>query len=232
MNPYEMIGRQVVGEYAQELVGEAGFDWSTLINAAAEAANKGVQYSEQKKVQQKATASSAQALASSIAADAAWASAEQQLDLATQSDDATRIEPATALASQAAAASISAGSGLSADAQGKRLAAAQKAAKDAAQAALSSPVPAKGTTPSPAAAAKAAASRAWQKVLASVSAAGAGGGDGGGGGGALSLRGHKGGEGGGSWFTSVHAGLPTYAWIGGGAVAATALILIIRALRK
>ncbi len=222
MNAFEVLGRQVVGEFEREVLGDAassaaggGFNWGTLINAAAEAANQGVKYDADQKAQKKASADSAAALARAAAADAAWASAEQQLDLAQQSGDPGRIGPASALQSQAIQAAMAAGATLSADAQAVRAAAVRKAATAAAQAAVSSP---KDT-------AKAALSRAWQKVAAGASFGGAGSD------GAISRvpssygdYGHE------SWFVKRHAGLPTYVWIGGGVTIGTGLILLLKSL--
>ncbi len=218
-NAYETLGRHIVGHYEaaalQEMLGDAAsspstpggpgaFNWSMLVNAAAEAANQGIAYDTQKKAAAAAAAASDSSAAKAIMSDAAWASAEQQLSLSPGS------APAQALQSQAMGAAMAAGAGLSADAQGKRSYAAQKAAKDAAQGALSAP----GDL------AKQALSKAWQKVIAlSGSSSGAAGG------GLVRF-------GGGSWFTTKHAGLPGWAWIAGGVTIPTALILIIRALRR
>ncbi len=208
----QLIG-QIEANAINELNGIGAFDWGSVINTAAEAANKGVQYDAQKKAEQKVASDSNVAAQKAITADAAWASAEQQLDLATQSHDMGRIAPAQALASQTMAAAMAAGAGLSADAQGKRVGAAQKAASAAAQAALSAPADA----------AKGALSRAWQKVTSGAIASG--------GTGTLDLSKHGGGAGG-NWLTSVHGGLPVWGWGIGGVTAVTLLALIIRALRR
>lgn len=243
MNPYEAIGRQVVGEFMNEIGDEIGvdFNWGTLVSAAAEGANQGIAYDKAKKAEAAASAASDQAATRAIAADANWASSEQQLDLAQQAlaqamqDSAKakdpvatssaqaaiaaangRVAPAQALVSQAQGAAMSAGTGLPPDAQTKRVAAAAKAADSAAKAAVGDPTNG----------AKGALSRAWQKVMSAANAvstpAAVSEGQ------ALARR-----DGGGvSWLTAVHAGVPTYGWIIGGTAVGTALILIIRALRK
>lgn len=194
-----------------------GFNWGTLITAAAEAANSGVTYAEQKKASEQSGRNSAAAAAKAIIADAAWASAEQQFDLATRSGDQGRIAPAQALQVHAAQAAQAAGSGLDVAGQIKRADAAQKALHDAASDALASPNDQ----------AKAALSRAWQKVVAGTPSVAAGGG----GGGAL-VHNKYGSTGGDSWFTRRYAGVPNYAWLIGGGVALTGLILLVRALLK
>lgn len=208
---------QNIEDDLEDIVG--AFDWSSLISAASEAANTGVQYKASQDASAAANKTSAIALSKATAADANWANAEQQLDLATQSKDQSRIVPAQALQSQALQAALAAGAGLSAVDQGKRVIAAQGAAQTAATAALNSP----GDT------AKQSLSRAWQKVLATAinpAAAGAMTGPGGKGG----KAGGKGGAAGASWFTTVHGGLPGYAWLIGGAVTTTGLVLLLRAL--
>lgn len=202
---------------AAAAAGATGFDWSNVIDAAAEGANQAVQYKASQDAQSASAATSATSTAGAIAADANWANAEQQLDLAQQSKDAGRIQPAQALQSQAQMQAMAASSSLSADGQTKRAVAAQKAAGDAAQAALNSPKDA----------GKQAMSRAWQKVLmGSGTSAGAGAS-------ALAKHGGKGGMpgmSGGNWFTASHAGIPGWGWVVGGTVTATGVVLLIRAL--
>lgn len=218
MNAYEALGRQVVGQIEQEALGDAGaqaFNWGTLINAAAEAANQGVAYAASKEAAQKAAAAGDVAAARAISADANWAAAEQQLELAQQSGNPAAIGPATALQSQAMQAAVAAGGALTPEGQAKRVEASQKAATAAARDALADPKNG----------AKQAISHAWQKVTSAgaVSAAGTG----------LALaHGGKGGAGGANWFTRSHAGLPTYAWLGGGALIGTGFILLLRALLR
>lgn len=195
-----------------------GFNWGTLITAAAEAANQGVTYAETKKASEQAGRNASAAAAKAITADAAWASAEQQFDLATRSGDQGRIAPAQALQVHAAQAAQAAGAGLDVAGQMKRADAAQKALHDAASDALASPSDQ----------AKASLSRAWQKVVAGTPSVAAGGS---GGGGAL-VHNKYGGAGGDSWFTRKVGGVPTYAWLIGGGVALTGLILLVRALLK
>lgn len=196
-----------------------GFDWGTLIKAGAEAASQGVKYAEDKKAAEQSSRNSAANAQKAIAADAAWASAEQQLDLAQKSGDSSRVAPAQALQVHAMQAAQSAGAGLDASGQGKRADAANKALHDAASAALADP----GNQ------AKQALSRAWQKVVVGTPQAAAGG-SGGGAGGALTRRGgHDGGD---SWFMRKWAGLPNIAWIGIGAVALLGLVMLVRSLKR
>jgi hypothetical protein len=216
----DMLGG--LDEPTLELLGAAaassggGFNWGTLVDAAAEAAKQGVTYAEQKKADDAAAKNASAAALKAIAADSAWASAEQTLDIARQSGDQGRIAPAQALQVQAMQAAQAAGAGLSADAQAKRADAAQKALRDASTAALNAP----GDQ------VKQALSRAWQKVVTSTPAPSTG--SSGDAGSALALSRHGGGE---SWFTKKTAGLPTGVWvIGGGAVGVTALVMILKAV--
>lgn len=230
MNPYEELGRQIVGQLEVAAMGEligaegggggggGGFDFSQLINAAAEAANKGYAYSKEHSAQQKSAAERNLLLQKSISADAAWASAEQQLDIVQQSKDSQRIGPAQVLQQQAMAVAMQAGAALDQDGLDKRLAAARKAEADAANAALKAPQDEL----------RQALSRAWHKVAAAVAMA------------TPSIPGastslvhlsqtYGSGE---SWLTRVHGGLPTYGWIGLGAAAVTVIIMLMKHMRK
>lgn len=214
MDLTEVEDTDIIEDALQEAVG-AGFDWSQIVNAASEAANAGVQYKASQDASASANKASSVALAKATAADANWAQAEQQLDLAQQAHNPAQIAPAQVLQAQAQQQASSAGVGMSPADIAKRVAAAQQAAQQAAQAALSSPADM----------AKAAMSRAWQKVLGAAASPGSMPGS------ALAKFG-KGAKGGTNWFTATHAGLPGYAWVGGGVVVGTGLILLIRAMRK
>lgn len=204
-----------------EVMGAApmgGFDSTFLINAAGELAQRGVSTYEQKQAADKAKAQGTAQTSRAIAADGAWASAEQMLDLSRQSGDVQKIAAATAMAQSADAAADAAGNGLPADGVAKRVANAQAAMNQAAQASLSNPKDAPA----------AALMRAWQKVAAraGVSSSGDAGGGGSSGGGALS---HMGLGSGPSFFTRSYAGVPVWGWgLGGLAVVGGLTFLLMR----
>jgi hypothetical protein len=226
MNQYQILGQQVAEALQREnnaadmelladalvTTGDAeilgAFDFSSLINAAAEGANKGVAYKQDQDAQNKAKADAAVAAAKAIAADVNWASAEQQLDLQQHSPrpDANALAAAQSLQNAAMQASMAAGAGLSPDAQAKRVGAAQDAMTKASQASLAAPGDAS----------KAALMRAWQKVVAGAGAGMAPA--------ALEAakKGHEG-KGGTSWWTPTHI-----AYVAGGTVAVTGLVLLLR----
>lgn len=203
MDAYEILGRQIVNE----VMGADAFDLSSLVSAAAELSQKGIATYEQHKAGEKTKAEQSAALAKAIAADAAWANAEQMVEL-TKGDAA-----ASALQASASQEAMSAGAGLSADSTSKRVAAANKAAKEAAQDSLAHPQD-KG---------KSALMRAWQKVASRAAVSPMS--DSGGGF-------HGKGSGGTSFFMTKHAGIPTWGWLAGGAVVTTGLILLLRSKRK
>lgn len=229
MDAYQILGHQLAQALKaqdqaanMELLADAlatgdhevlgAFDWTQLVNAGAEAVNKGIQYKQEQDTSNAAKAAATAAAAKSIAADANWAAAEQQLELAAH--DPSQTVAATALQQAAMSAAMSAGAALTPDAQSKRAAAAQDASNKAAQASLAAPHDAM----------KAALMHGWQKVLAGVAAGG------GGSGGGTSLMKHDKSSGGGSWLTAKHAGLPGWGWLIGGAVGGTALVLILKKL--
>lgn len=200
-----------------ELIGDgpgAGFDSSFLINAASELAQRGVNTYQDDQKKKKSAAEVAVQLQKAISADATWASAEQMLDLAK--GDKQRVAAAQLLQQQAMQAAAQVGMGLPADAAQKRVQAANDAAAKAAQAALVSP----GDP------VKQASMRAWQKVAAqvpslSVALAPSGAG-------AMSFGGH----GGGNILTKVVGGLPVWGWGAIGIGATTAIVVIVKALKK
>lgn len=226
VNEYEILGQQVIGEMQQaemrSVVGAAmadGFDFSSAIQAAAELSQKGVQAYQASQASDQAKKDQAGALARATTADASWASAEQMLDLARTSHDPARIAAAQALQASAQQGALAAGAGLISDTVAKRVAAAQDAAKKAAQDSLNNPNDA----------AKAALMRAWQKVAASAGIVPSGSSGG------LTLsdaHGGRGGGGGPSFFTKHYAGIPGWGWLVGGAVTVTGIGLLIRAMRK
>lgn len=187
------------------------FNWGTLIDAAAEAANQGVQYKQQQDATAAAASASSASVAQAVATDASWANAETQLVIAQQGGNPQAIAAAQQLASAMASASAAKGATLSGDAAAKRLAAAQDASNKAAQASLASPGD------------KLAAARmqAWQKVLAGVA-----------GGGSSALSASKGDvpkfTGGGSGLTKKIGGVPVWGWGVAGLGVLTAVVLIRR----
>lgn len=199
--------------------GGGGFDWSMLIPATAEIAQKGIQTYQAKEQAGKQSAEDKAKLDKAIQADAAWANAEAVLDLANSAKDASKIAAAQTLQQSAYAQAMAAGAGLSPASAGKRTAADQQAASDAAQDALSNPKDL----------AKQAKMRAWQKVVAVASAAAqptpadqA----------AAAKYSREHGGGGGSFLTKYHAGVPMWGWLVGGTVGVTGLGLLIRSLLK
>lgn len=224
MDAFEMLGATIVkeatGRGGAVMLGDSNpFDLTSLIDAASELSKKGVSAYESSQAADKKKKDQATYLNKAVAADAAWADAEQQLDLAKQSNNAAQIAAATALQQQASADAMNAGYSLDPDTVSKRVAAAQKAAKAAAQDSMANP----GNAP------KAALMRAWQKVAsrASVSPSSGGGGGGGGGGGLA----HGGGSGT-SWLTKHWGPLPVYGWIGVGVGTIAVGALIVHLARR
>jgi len=191
-----------------ELMGADGLDAQFGVNAASELLSRGLATYDK----QKASEETAAKLDQAKAADVAWAEAEERLNLALQSKppDAARVEAAQVLAQTMSQAAASTGMGLPPDATAKRCAAAQAAVAAAAKAA--------GKDPS-----KLARVKAWQKVAAACSSG-------------TSLQpgagAHHAPSSQPSFFTKVHAGLPTWGWMVGGAAILTGGVLLIRALRK
>lgn len=168
---YEILGRSHSAHAIGATIGAApdvpksgAFNWGTLIDAGAEAAQQGLQY----KQNQDAAAANAGAQSvkaqKAIAADVAWANAEVQLAMAQKAGNAQAVTAAQNIASTMANASATAGAGLTGDYADKRITAAQNAANSAAQASLAAPNDATA----------AARMQAWQKVLAGVMAGGSG----------------------------------------------------------
>ena len=199
-----------------EALGEegGGFDYGMIVPAVSELVQKGVQTYQTQEKAKKATADDKARLDKAIAADAAWAQAETTLDLAQASPvkDASKIAAAQVVQSGAFGQAVQSGVGLTPESAGKRAAAAQKAARDAASDALASPSDAT----------RQARMRAWQKVAA-VAAAGGGLGPG-----ALAQRPTESG----SFLTRYYAGIPVWGWGVGGVLVLTGGVLLLRALRK
>ncbi len=226
MDPFEVLGEQIVGEATgRSFVGASGsgfgqsggFDSSFLINAASELAQRGVNEYQSNEASNKSKSEVAAQLNKALAADANWASAEAMLELANQSHDPSRVAPAQALQMSAMNAAMSAGAGLPPDAVGKRVAAAQDAANKAAQDSLANP---KDSL-------KAATMRGWQKVVSAAASSG-----GAAGAAALAKGGGKFGGGGGNWLTAKFGPMPVWGWglttigvvVGG--------VLLVKALRR
>jgi hypothetical protein len=211
---FEILGETIVAEVAGAPASGfgGGFDSSFLINAASEVAQRGVTTVEQKQAAERSAKDVAAQLQRAIAADAAWASAEQLLDLASQSRDPTRVAAATSLAQSTSAEASGASAGLTPEAVGKRVSAATAASKQAAQDSLAAP----GDP------AKAALVRAWQKVAARAAVGpqvpGGFGGAGPGHGGAL----------GGSFLGKMYGGVPVWGWGIGGVAIFGGLFMLLR----
>jgi len=210
MDPMEILGDAIAKE-------ALGFDYGALISAAAEVSKEGVAAGQKKQADDKAAKDSAAAAQKSIAADANWANAEQQLDLAQQSKDAGKIAAAQTLQSNAMSAAVSAATGLSPDAAGKRVAAATAASTKAAQDSLANPKDA----------GKAAFMRAWQKVASAATSGAAASGvsstD-------IAKIKEQNSHGDGNFLTKMHAGIPTWGWMVGGAGVALGVFLLVRSL--
>lgn len=223
METFELLGEQIVKEVdGGEEIG--AFDPTFLVNAAAGLAQGGVAAAQAKQAEDKTNKDSAAALSKSMTADASWADAETQLDLAQQSKDQTRIAAAQSLQSSTMMAALQAGQAVTGDAVAKRVQAAQDAQKKAAQDSLSNPKDG----------AKAARMRAWQKVAAAVvsgagpvatqqaAAMSA----------ASDKHEHEGKGGSPSFFTKQVAGLPVWGWGVGLLTLGTGTFFLVRALRK
>lgn len=125
-----------------DVLGDApAFDWTTLINAAAEAANRGVTYAQQKKAAEAASKTTAERVSAIVAADSASTAANAALAYAealaarpgaTMADRA-KADAGRAVASNATLAQGIAASALTPEATFKRVEAATKAAREAAE---------------------------------------------------------------------------------------------------
>lgn len=225
MDAFQMLGDTIVkeatGRQSAHMLGDSNpFDLTSLIDAASELSKKGVSAYESSQAADKKKKDQAVFLGKAIAADAAWADAEQQLALvqatAMGTHDTSQLAAAQALQQQASADAMNAGYGLDSDTVSKRVAAAQKAAKAAAQDSLANPRNA----------AKAALSIAWQKVASRASVSPSTGGDSGGG---LTHGGHSTG---GNWLTKHWGPLPVYGWIGVGVGTIAVGALVVHMMRK
>lgn len=217
---YEILGRQIVSELQHgHVVGAApatgGFDPSFLIDAASELTKGGISSYQSSQASDAANKAAAAAAAKSVSADAGWAAAERDLDIAHQSGNAQQIASATALESAMKNAAAATAAGLTPAAQQQRAAAATKAVQNAASDSLASPNDN----------AKAATMRAWQLVAAQVAA-----------GAALApnnpaapgsaLAKHV--ETGGNFFVKNVGGVPVWGWTLGGAAVLTGVVLLLR----
>ncbi len=199
-------------------IGEEGTT-GTVFNVLSEMVNKGVNiYKTQEEEGKKKEAEKKSAIdvdmrtRQSIAADAAWAGAEANLDLAVNSPvkDAQRISAAQVLVQSAKSKALSVGSGLPSTATQKRIDTVQSSAQRAAEESFSAPQDM----------AKAAKMRAWQKVSSAVSD--------------LSLSPViKQSYGGGSSFLSQsYKGIPMWGWGLGGAAVLVGGIMFIKSMKK
>ncbi len=197
------------GHVVKEL---AGFDYGGLASGVLNVAQTGVEQYQKSDAEDKAKTAKTTAISKSIAADVAWANAEAQVVLAAVSPTAlASAQTVLAVAKQDAQTAAAA---LDDDGMAKRCKAAQDALKAAANAAASAPNDL----------AKQVKMRAWQKVADACGSSSSS---------DSSSDKPKNGESGfGSFFTSMHGGLPVWGWglVGVGGVAA--LVLIVKAMKK
>lgn len=214
------VDYNVIGEDDEDLFeilgAEGGADGLSVpfaIDALSELAKRGVETYSSKQAAERAESSAKEQLRRSIAADAAWAAALRDLDVATLTRDAGKVAAAKAMADLTGADARSAAAGMSQDKINQRVAAAAAAAKQAAADAANSPadVTAQATL------------RAWQKVAQAAAIPVPGAQAAATGGGALS-SGHQAGP---SFWTRTHAGVPMWGWIAGGGVVLLGLTLLV-----
>lgn len=214
LTSFDMLGRRDFrdvdarpdAEAPADILGDAGTS-GLAISALAELAQRGVQTYDDKQKSDKTQAAASSVLDKSTAADSAWANAEQAAEL---SGDATmRAQAQTAMQ-----AADTAGAALTGDQPAKRLAAVQAAAKQSAAV----------TKAQPKDATRAAKAHAWAKILAHLTGDVSASTDG-------SAK-EKEGKSKPGFFTAKHAGLPTYAWIGGGVVLTSGLLFLLLRRRK
>ncbi len=206
----DILGEQVLNEMRGTSV---GFDFGALVNAAAGVTKTAIEQKQAGDAANKAKSDSDAAVAKSINADAQWANAEANLELAAKDPaEAARLRT---VRDKLAAEAQAAGSALGTEAAQKRCKAANNALTVAMSAASSAPKDI----------AKQSKWHAWQKVVSACESK------------AVVDTG-KPAEGaltqassGQSWLTVKRAGLPTYGWIGVGVGGLGALWLIIRAFR-
>jgi len=213
---FEVLGEKVV----QEMADSVGFDWGGLVKGAAGVAQTGINQYESDDAKAKASKDQSAALNKSINADQEWANAAANLWLAQQTGDATSTSAASALHDSKKSDAQAAGALLTPDSMTKRC----QTAKDALKAA---------TTAANAAGkdiARQSKMHGWQEVVDHCGTAPDDDTDTGGGKG--KKKKDKGEEGGGSWITAKHAGLPTYGWIGIGVGGVAVLALVVRLLRR
>ncbi len=221
---YDILGEQVLGEIAaggaRPVVGtdEVGVDYGALVSAAANIAQTGIAQDKAKKDEAKAKADaekaksdSAVAVSKSISADAEWANAEANAELAAP--DASAGAAARIMRDSAKSNALAAGAVLQGDGIAKRCKAAHDTLVKVAEAATASPKDI----------AKLAKFHGWQKVTEACGAPPATPTDT-----PEAVVKHAGG----SWITAKHAGLPVYGWGLVGVGSLTALMLIIRSMRK
>lgn len=128
---YEVVGEAVVQEMA------VGIDWNALINASASAAKTGIEQKQASDTAKKAKHDSDAAIARAIEADAAWANAEANAELAKS--DATSSAAANVIRDSARREAAAAGAALQGDGIAKRCAVARAALNRTAAAAEVAP---------------------------------------------------------------------------------------------
>ncbi len=154
----EILGDRIVNDLVGDDKKPGAFDASFLINAAAELADRGVSYEQQKSSSAKTAGDNDAKLQRAITADAAWAGALATLDIAQQGGDKQKVAAAQALANSAQATSASVGAGLPQELIDKRVQTAQAGANRAASESLAAPSDL----------AKTAKMSAWQRVAVAV----------------------------------------------------------------
>src|SRR5260221_1815478 len=127
----DILGEQVVQEMS------VGFDWGGAINAAAGVTKTAIEQKQTADAKDKSKRDSDTAVAKSLTADAAWANAEANLELA--SIDPTSSAAAKAMRDTTKSAAASAGAALQGDGVVKRCKAAQDNLRDASTASAAAP---------------------------------------------------------------------------------------------
>lgn len=210
-----------MGRHMMDILGESvvrdmsvGFDWGSfgtgLANAAAGTVSTAVQQKKESDAKAKDKSDQEAALLKSLTADAQWANAEANLELA--SIDHTSQAAAQVMRDKAKSDADAAAAALSSDGRDKRCKKAADNLQDMASAAHAAPKDV----------AKQAKFHAWQKVAAVCGPPSSSGDDN------VKIEKH-GGE---SFLTKKHAGLPTWGWglIGVGGL--IALFMILKSMRK
>lgn len=212
----DVLGELVLQEMA---AGPAvGFDFGALVNPAAGATKAAIDLDKANKAEKQAKSDSDAAVAKSINADAQWANAEANLELAAK--DPTAAARLRVERDRLQAEAQAAGSALGAEGTQKRA----KKANDALVAAMGA------ASSAPKDIAKQAKWHAWQKVVSAIEPYAKTAADAAAGKSADAAIVPS--SDGGNWLTIKRAGMPTYAWGLVGVGSLGALFLIIHAFRK